>query len=399
MKPKLHIKSCTVTSALGHGLQAHQQALSQQRTGLRHCDFDDVTLETWIGRVDGIEQISTGNELADYDCRNNRLALMGLQQDNFLSDVAASRSRHGQSRIGVFIGTSTSGVLQTEHAYAQRDANGHLPADYKYRTTHNLYAVADYVQQVLKLKGPAHVISTACSSSAKVFATAYRYMHAGLCDAALVGGVDSLCQMTLYGFNALQLISPQLCCPADINRNGINIGEAAGFALLEWADDDSDICLLGYGESSDAYHMSSPHPQGAGALLAMEQALTSADLTKDDIDYINLHGTATPANDIAEDHAVYNLFQGKVPCSSTKGFTGHTLGAAGILEAAISYIAVKENLLPVSLNTQQLDTEIRSNIILSASSLPQSYNINTVMSNSFGFGGNNSSLVIGRLKC
>jgi 3-oxoacyl-[acyl-carrier-protein] synthase-1 len=392
VKRKLHIRACTTTSAIGRGLDAHYQALSYNQGGLHACDFDDVDLQTWIGRVEGLEDEPITGVLSDYDCRNNRLAQAGLNQDNFLFVVADAVERYGKQRIGVFIGTSTSGVQQTELAYRGRDADGCLPDNFIYQTTQNIFSVADYCQKVMGLEGVAHVISTACSSSAKVFATAYRFMKAGLCDAAIVGGVDSLCQMTLYGFNALQLVSSNPCRPADKDRDGINIGEAAGFALLEWADADSDICLLGYGESSDAYHMSSPHPEGEGAYIAMQQALGRAGLDASAVDYINLHGTATPANDRSEDKAVFHLFNGETACSSTKGFTGHTLGAAGILEAAFAVIAVKNNLVPASLNTRTIDEDIRSSIVLQ----PQRQTVNRVMSNSFGFGGSNACLIIGR---
>ena len=389
---KLHIRACTATSALGRGMTAHRDALLQQRGGLRQCDFDGVDLDTWIGRVDGLESEPVKGALAEYDCRNNRLALAGLEQDDFLRVVADAVKQYGHRRIGIFIGTSTSGIQQTELAYAQQDIEGHLPSNYFYQQTQNIFSCADYVQKVLQLEGPAQVVSTACSSSAKVFATAHRYMSAGLCDAAIVGGVDSLCQMTLYGFNALQLVSAQPCRPADQHRDGINIGEAAGFALLEWADNHSNVCLLGYGESSDAYHMSSPHPQGKGALLAMQQALERAELDAGQIDYLNLHGTATPANDASEEQAVFKLFKGQVPCSSTKGYSGHTLGAAGILEVALSCLAIEEGVLPASLNTQQVDKNIHSRIVTTV----QKAKVNNVMTNSFGFGGSNASLIIGR---
>ena len=393
MNRKLQISARTVVSALGRGVSAHVNALAEGRSGLRACDFPAVDMETWIGRVDGLEGSPIEGALADYDCRNNRLGMAALEQDGFMDAVDQARTRYGASRIGVFLGTSTSGVLQTEEAYARANPEtGDLPDDYIYRTTQNIYSIASFTRALLQLEGPALVVSTACSSSAKVFATAWRHMQAGLCDAAVVGGVDSLCRMTLYGFNALQLVSSKPCRPADQDRDGINIGEAGGYALLEWADDDSDICLLGYGESSDAYHMSSPHPEGRGAALAMQQALQSASLKPEDIDYINLHGTATPANDRSEDRGLMQVFGGKVPCSSTKGFTGHTLGAAGILEAIIACIAIEEGLMPPSVNTKALDEEIHSPVILS----PQRQAINRVLSNSFGFGGSNASLVIGR---
>lgn len=393
MNKNLRISAYTVTSGVGVGVQRHREALAMGKTGLRACDFEGVGLQTYIGRVDGVEDIRIEGEQADYDCRNNRLALLGLRQDGFMDAVHEAKQQYGAARIGVFLGTSTSGILSTELAYARRDpVTGALPSDFNYQTTQNVYSLGDYVRRELGLDGPTQVISTACSSSAKVFAAAHRHMLAGLCDVAVVGGVDSLCQMTLYGFNSLQLVSEHPCRPADKDRDGINIGEAAGFALVEWAGDGDDLCVLGYGESSDAHHISSPHPEGKGAALAMTQALDMAGLKATDIDYINLHGTATPANDASEDRGVMSVFGSSTPCSSTKGFTGHTLGAAGIVEAAFSCIAVEESLIPPSLNTQTVDDAIKSGIVLE----PLSHPVNRVLSNSFGFGGSNASLVIGR---
>lgn len=392
MNRRLQISAHTLVSALGRGGAAHYQALKNSQGGLRVCDLDGVELDTWIGRVDGLEDVSIESTLAEFDCRNNRLGQLCLEQDGFIEQVELARSRYGDHRIGVFMGTSTSGVQQTEMAYAARDVDsGALPADFNYRGTHNMFSITDFTRQYLGLNGPAMVVSTACSSSAKVFANAWRYMRAGLCDAAIVGGVDTLCRMTLYGFNALQLVSQQPCRPADQHRDGINIGEAAGYALLEWEQDEPVISLLGYGESSDAYHMSSPHPEGMGAAMAMRQALEMSDLKASEIDYINLHGTATPANDLSEDRALMNVFEGRVPCSSTKGFTGHTLGAAGILEAVFSCIAIEQGLMPASLNTHVVDEAIHSPILLES----REQDIRRVMSNSFGFGGSNASLILG----
>jgi 3-oxoacyl-[acyl-carrier-protein] synthase I len=389
---KLQFSAYTVVSAIGRGVADHARALRAGEGGLRACDFDGVAIDTWIGRVSGLEDEAIAGALSDYDCRNNRLGMAGLEQDGFMDAVAEARTRYGSRRIGVFMGTSTSGIQQTEQAYAHRDTeSGALPGDFNYRTTHNMFSIADFTRQVLGLDGPALVVSTACSSSAKVFASAWRAMQAGLCDAAVVGGVDSLCAMTLYGFNALQLVSEKPCCPADRDRDGINIGEAAGFALLEWAGPEPRVSLLGYGESSDAYHMSSPHPEGAGAALAMRWALESAGLETSAIDYINLHGTATPANDLSEDRALMQVFGGGVPCSSTKGFTGHTLGAAGIVEAVFSCIGLEQGLMPRSLNTVHVDKAIHSPILVEG----REQAIRHVMSNSFGFGGSNASLVIG----
>jgi 3-oxoacyl-[acyl-carrier-protein] synthase-1 len=334
--------------------------------------------------------------MAAADCRNNRLAQLALAQDGFLDAVARARSRYGAHRVGLCLGTSTSGLLHTELAYRHRDAStGALPRAFDYAATQNSFSLGRFVQAQLELEGPAVVTSTACSSSAKVFGSAARMMAAGLCDAAVVGGADSLCLTTLYGFASLELLSNAPCRPFDSDRNGISIGEGAGFALLERGQAEEPagtLQLLGVGESSDAHHMSTPHPEGAGARAAMQRALSSAALAARDIDYINLHGTATRSNDAAEDRAVYDLFGTSAACSSTKGATGHLLGAAGIAEAIICWLAMREQFMPGSANTQRVDPSLRVRYLLdNGKQAPM-----RVMSNSFGFGGSNCSLVFGR---
>jgi 3-oxoacyl-[acyl-carrier-protein] synthase-1 len=392
----LWLSHFTATSSIGRGLPQTLASLRERRGGLLPCAFDTVDLPTYVGEVVGLDAVQLPAQLAAFDCRNNRLAYLGLMQDGFTDAVAAAARRHGAHRVGVFLGTSTSGILQTELAYRRRDpVSGALPADFMYAATHNTFSVADFTRHYFGLSGPAVVVSSACSSSAKVFASARRMMAAGLIDAAVVGGVDSLCLTTLYGFNSLGLISTQACRPFDVARDGISIGEAAAFALLENAPeqlDDDAVLLLGIGESSDAHHMSSPHPEGLGARMAMQDALKTAHLEATDIDYINLHGTATPSNDAAETRAVSAVFGSDTPCSSTKGATGHTLGAAGGLEAVICALALQHGLLPGGLNTEQLDPALPLNYLLDNRAQPA----RRVLSNSFGFGGTNCSLVFGR---
>jgi 3-oxoacyl-[acyl-carrier-protein] synthase-1 len=392
----LWISHFTATSAIGRGLPQTLAALRQRRGGLVPCAFDTVDLPTFIGEVSGVDAVQLPAELSAFDCRNNRLAFLGLMQDGFADAVAAAARKHGARRVGIFLGTSTSGILQTELAYRRRDpVDGALPADFVYATTHNPFSVADFVRHYFGLAGPAVVVSSACSSSAKVFASARRMMAAGLIDAAVVGGVDSLCLTTLYGFNSLGLMSSQACRPFDAARDGISIGEAAAFALLERVPEHlgkNAVLLLGVGESSDAHHMSSPHPEGLGARIAMQHALETAQLDAADVDYINLHGTATPSNDLAETKAVAAVFGSSTPCSSTKGATGHTLGAAGGLEAAICALALQNDLLPGGLNTQELDPLLPLNYLLENREQPA----RRVLSNSFGFGGTNCSLIFGR---
>ncbi len=392
----LVITHLTLANSLGLGAAATLDALRSRRSGLAPCAFEDVDLDTYIAKVGALESHRVRSDLSAYDCRNNRLAQLCLEQDGFAQAVVQAKVRYGAARIGVFLGTSTSGILQTELAYRHLDPHtGALPADFHYAETQNSYSLANFVTHYLGLTGPSFVVSSACSSSAKVFANAERMMAAGVCDAAVVGGVDSLCLSTLYGFNSLGLVSRAPCRPYDAERDGISIGEGAGFVLLERAaaaNAAHAIRLLGVGESSDAYHMSTPHPEGLGAKLAMQRALASAGLQADQIDYINLHGTATKSNDASEGKAVADVFGNRVPCSSTKGWTGHLLGAAGITEAVIAMLAIEHGFIPGSLNTQHLDPAI-----------PLDYRIENgvarvarVLSNSFGFGGSNCSLVLGR---
>jgi 3-oxoacyl-[acyl-carrier-protein] synthase I len=395
MTPLL-LKAYTATSALGRGRQATLRALSAGATGLRPCRFESVTLDTCVGEVAGLDGVQLPGQLAQFECRNNRLALLALEQDEFSVAVERSAARFGRDRVGVFLGTSTSGILETELAYRRRDPqSGALPTDFRYAGAHNTFSVAAFVQRALALTGPAVVISCACSSSAKVFASARRAIAAGVIDSAVVGGVDSLCLTTLYGFHSLQLVARTPCRPFDARRDGISIGEAAAFALLEPATGDEPetaVLLLGTGESSDAHHMSSPPPDGRGARSAMLQALASAGLQASEIDYLNLHGTGTPSNDEAEARAVASALAGAVPASSTKGATGHTLGAAGALEAVICALALDHQLIPGGVNTEQLDPQLAVNYVLSS----RGARVRCVMSNSFGFGGSNCSLILGR---
>lgn len=393
MQP-LAFRSLAIASSLGQGLEETTAALVERRSGLTPCDFETAQIDTWIGRIADDRLAPLREDLARFDCRNNRIAQLAIRQDGFEQAVEDARARHGARRIGVFLGTSTSGILQTELAYRRRDpATGALPDDLLYATTHNNYSLADFVRAYFDLHGPSVVVSTACSSSAKVFGNAARAIAAGLCDAAIVGGTDSLCLTTLYGFGSLQLLASGPCRPFDTGRDGISIGEGAGFILLEPARPGAGdaTALLGVGESSDAHHMSSPHPDGAGARLAMSAALRSAGLDARDIDYINLHGTGTRTNDPAEDKAVHALFGDDTACSSTKGWTGHTLGACGALAAIICAIAIRRGFMPGSVNTRTLDPAIRARYLIENAPVPP----RTVMTNAFGFGGTNCSLVIG----
>ncbi|MHB1542835.1 MAG: beta-ketoacyl-[acyl-carrier-protein] synthase family protein [Steroidobacteraceae bacterium] len=394
MRP-LALSHFTATSAIGRGLEAMLAALRARRGALAPCAFETVALETCIGEVPQVDAVRLPAPLARFECRNNRLAQLALAQDGFIAAVKTCAARYGPHRIGVFLGTSTSGTLQTELAYRRREPDGALPQDFLYASTHNPFSLGDFVRRSLALAGPAAVVSTACSSSAKVFGSAARLIEAGVIDAAVVGGVDSLCLTTLYGFHALQLVAPGPCRPFDVARDGISIGEAAAFALLEPLPADAPpgtVRLTGIGESSDAYHMSSPHPDGLGARAAMLGALAEAGRRPEDIDYINLHGTGTPSNDAAEARAVASLFGTRVPVSSTKGATGHTLGAAGALEAVICALALRHALAPAGINTTTPDPALAVDYLTDN----RAQDLTCVLSNSFGFGGSNCSLLLER---
>jgi len=389
----LIITASSMVNALGRGKAATLSALKNNQSGLRLSK--NLDFSTWLGQVDGVDDYPLEDDLSIFSCRNNQLAKLTLDIDGFRDAVNQAKEKYGADRIGVFLGSSTSGSEETEKAYLKRDENGDLPADYDFMHTHNFTSLLDYTQQSLGLTGVGHVISTACSSSAKVFAAAHRHIESGFCDAAIVGGVDTITQVSLYGFHSLQLTSAEPCRPCDENRDGISIGEAAGFALLEQttSDSNSQVVLKGFGESSDAYHMSSPHPEGRGAADAMQQALNNASLAASDISYINLHGTATPANDAAEGKAITHVFDTQTPCSSTKGWTGHTLGAAGITEALICMLILEYQFLPANLNVNDLDSSLQIHVLLE--NLKPKQMINNVITNSFGFGGSNCSLILG----
>jgi 3-oxoacyl-[acyl-carrier-protein] synthase-1 len=395
MKP-LVLSQFTATSCIGSGVAATLASLVGQRSGLKPCDFETVKIDTHIGEVAGVDAQRLPENLKIFDCRNNRLAELALRQDGFLDAIEAAAAFWGRRRVGVFIGTSTAGIMQTELAYRARDPkSGALPSSFEYGTTHNSFSVADYLRRRCRLEGPAVAVSSACASSAKVFGAARRMIEAGMIDAALVGGTDSLCLTTLYGFHSLQLSSPAPCRPFDVARDGISIGEAGAFALLEGVSEraaSDSVLLYGVGESSDAYHMSAPHPEGLGAKRAMLAALASASLDAGDIDYINLHGTGTPSNDRSESQAVTSIFGPTTPCSSTKGATGHTLGAAGALEAVISALAIRNGLMPGGVQTNRVDPTLTAHYIKENRRAP----VRRVLSNSFGFGGTNCSLIFGR---
>ncbi len=405
--PPLAIRNHTATTAVGRGRAAQLDALRARRSGLRRNDLgpartDGSLLSTWIGRVEGLEQAALPEALAAWECRNNRLAWLALQQDGLLEQARALGEHLGAERVAVVVGTSTSSIGATEEAYTRlEDAPGggkRFPEDLRRPIVHTPHSPGRFVQAATGLRGPCITVATACSSSAKVFAQAARLIASGQADAALVGGVDTLCGSVLYGFNSLGLVSEDPCRPFDARRNGLSLGEAGGFALLErTAPGEAGLQLCGYGESSDAHHMSAPHPEGLGAQLCMSDALARAGIDAAQLDYLNLHGTATPANDAVEARAVAALFPvapdgDGLHASSTKGWTGHTLGAAGIVESVFALLALEHGLLPGILGSDVPDAANGPQIRFDNAQREVRY----AMNNSFGFGGNNCSLVFGR---
>ncbi|NMH60660.1 beta-ketoacyl-ACP synthase [Alteromonas ponticola] len=379
-------------SAAGVNLTELRASLQHHRSGLRKNDLPGSTLDTWIGRV---AQIDAVTDLKLWQSRNNALAALGLEQGTLKQTLAGLVKQYGTARIGIVMGSSTSSIDRTETAYTDLDENGALKPAFQQRLVHNPHAPSLFVAHYTGIEGPSLTINTACSSSAKVFATGARWLEFGIVDAVLVGGVDTLCLSVLHGFNSLQLLSTNPCKPFDQHRDGINLGEASGFAILQRGGENANgvgIKLAGYGESSDAYHMSHPHPEGLGARLSMTQALERAGLEANAIDYVNLHGTSSRANDLIEGRLISDLFPKTTQCSSTKGWMGHTLGAAGITEAIITMDTLRTQQIPGSKNLETLDEALDFSI--QAAHLQKS--CQHVMTNSFGFGGNNCTLLFSK---
>ncbi|WLT06183.1 beta-ketoacyl-[acyl-carrier-protein] synthase family protein [Gilliamella apis] len=348
--------------------------------------------KTWLGKVtDDLPSIP--EHLVQYSTRNNQLLYAAYLQ--IKQPIQQAIEKYGAKRIAVIMGTSTSGIHEGDNNIKYYLKTQHCQPNFYYHQQ-ELGDPSRFLTELLNLKGPSYSISTACTSSAKSVMSGQRLIELGLVDAAIVGGADSLSRMPLNGFNALEALSDNPCMPFAQDRNGINIGEASGIILLT-KEESSDIVLLGTGESSDAYHISSPHPEGFGAQAAMEMALHNANLTPDQIGYLNLHGTATILNDQAESKAVYRLFNQNLPyCSSTKHLTGHTLGSAAITELAISYLLLNQNIyLPQQdFSTSPYDKNLDKINIVTEKMMLQTP---IIMSNSFAFGGNNASLIIGKV--
>ncbi len=379
-------------SAAGDDVEALWSRLETNRSALKPIELFELPFETVVGEITTpLPEIRPS--LREYDCRNARAALKALNQGDFRAAVEQAAARFGKSRVSVVLGTSTSGIYDSEAAYVHFLEHGTMPADFNFMKRHAAQATAEFLRRELGLTGPCYAISTACSSSAKALAAAQGLLSEGFCDAVLAAGVDTLCRLTLRGFHSLELISPQPCRPMDARRCGINIGEAAAMLLLERVGEGNAHRprLLAVGETSDAHHMSAPHPEGAGAAAAMRAALHMAGLETGQVDYINLHATASPLNDLAEAKAVAAVFASPPPCGGVKGLLGHTLGAAGAVEAIVSLLALERGLLPGTCGLEEIDPQCRIPVL--AAPRPGVFPRH-VLSNAFGFGGNNASVLL-----
>jgi 3-oxoacyl-[acyl-carrier-protein] synthase I len=381
------ITAHTLVCAAGVGNEALSRALFDQRSALSAGEAP----ASWWGRVDDADAAT--DMPAAWDSRATRLAMRGLQADGFDAAVAAAASRCGAARVGLALGTSASTIAVSEAAYCQ----GHFDAPQANEALNTLHGVTHFVQQQLGLQGPALTVSTACSSSAKVFAVAERWLRLRLVDAVVVAGVDALSNSLVYGFNALGLMADAPCRPFDAQRAGISLGEAAGFALLQRIEDAPGAPRLrGWGEANDAHHMSSPHPEGLGAERALTDALARAGVHAQEIDYINLHGTASARNDEVEAALVARHFAAPTHASATKGVTGHTMGAAGIVESLVCLHALQHGHCPGSANTQAGDAALPAAFHEVFQIDASHKDVRLVANFSFGFGGNNSVLIFER---
>ena len=402
-KSNIEIKSFGIINALGSNQRQVLESLEEGRSvGMKPFNTSILDKQYHCGVVES-ELPEIPEKFSQFNCRNNQLAAAALQQID--EDIHTAKQQFGKSRVGVVMGTSTSGIKEAEVALKEKSQSGELPSEFSYKMQ-EIGALAEFVSGWLDVTGPSYAISTACSSSGKVFSAAARLLDSNICDAVVVGGADSLCDLTLGGFDSLEAISEQPTNPFSVNRSGINIGEAAAVFLLtkkrvgesseESIDNQPSIQLLGVGESSDAHHMSAPEPNGEGAMACMQAAMDDAGLLPTQIDYLNLHGTGTKLNDSMEAKAVHSIFGEQLKCSSTKPMTGHTLGAAGATEVALCCLILKHasnKIAPIHLFDGKLDPELSKIDLISNIYFDRP--ITTAMSNSFAFGGNNVSVIVG----
>ncbi len=385
-----------VLSALGRGKRAVlENMIAGRRPGI--VSRDGILVDggaAYVGAVDGPLPM-VPERLAVYASRNTRMLIAAV--DEIRADVDAAIARFGPARIAVVMGTSTSGVEEGERALRQFEATGKLPAEFDFRQQ-EVGSVGEVLARYLELQGPAYTVSTACSSGAQALAAGRRLLRTGLADAVLAGGADSLCRLTVNGFDALSAMSANICNPFSRNRDGTTIAEGAAVFLMQ--REESDIALYGVGASSDAYSMTAPEPEGVGAEQAMRQALADAGLTQDAVDYIQLHGSGTEQNDAMESKAVIRLFGEEVPCSSSKGQVGHTLGAAGAIGAAHCWLTAHQlnesRALPPNVWDGEAEEGLLGRSLVQAGQTLDGNARGIFMSNAFAFGGSNMSLVLGR---
>jgi 3-oxoacyl-[acyl-carrier-protein] synthase-1 len=388
------VRARSVACPTGVGVAALRTALQAGTPALEPNGFTATELPAWIGRVSGLESVALPAPLRRWDCRATRLAWRGLEADGFIATAQAAVARHGAARVGLVLGTSASTIGVSESAYRALETDGGFPPALRNEALNNLHAVTAFVQAALGIEGPAATVSTACSSSAKAFAQAERWLRLGLVDAVIAGGVDALCESTLFGFAALQLLSPEPCVPFGAARRGISIGEAAVLVLLERGP--GPLLLLGHGESNDAFHMSSPHPQGLGAERALDAALARAGLAAEAIELVHLHGTATPLNDAVEAALVARRLRPGVHACASKGLTGHTMGAAGALGALVALQALEDGLCAGSAPGAAADPALGPTFAAQWQAQARERPVRVAATHAFGFGGNNAVLIFGR---
>ena len=386
MPTQIPVTAWSLCNALGATTARVLENLRAGKSGLLPSPIE-LPFETFCGAVpDPLDAVPAC--LAAWDTRQLRIGLRVLEE--LRPAVEAAARRWGKGRVAIILGTSTGGIAGTEEAYAAWRRGGSLPAAFDWDRQHSMAALLEVFRAETGLRGPGFVVSTACSSSGKVFASAHRLIDAGACDAALVGGVDTLCQTTLRGFHSLEVLARGACRPFSTERRGISIGEGGALALLE-REGSAAAALLGEGETSDAHHMTAPSPDGAGARAAMAEALERAGVQPEEVDHVNAHGTGTQLNDAAEAKAIRSLLGERVPVASTKGYTGHMLGAAGATEAIFSVAAIEQGFIPASLGAAPLDPDLGIHVALER----LDRRCRVVMSNSLAFGGNNLSVVFG----
>jgi 3-oxoacyl-[acyl-carrier-protein] synthase-1 len=400
------LRAASLVSAAGDGLGALAELVRSDRSALAPNTLrpagEAEPLRCWTGEAAGLDSTVLPAELRHWDCRATRLAWRGLQADAMHEAVAGAIRRHGAARVGLVLATSAATIAVSEQAYRQLAGGGGFPAAVRRPELNTPHALALFVAAATGLEGPSVTVSTACSSSAKALAMAERWLRLGLADAVLVGGVDALCASVLYGFHALGLISAEPCRPFDARRDGISVGEAAGFVLVERGRD-APLLLCGYGEANDAHHMSAPHPQGLGAEAALDDALARAGLVDTaGIGFVSLHGTATPHNDAVEAALVARRYAADVHAAAGKGAIGHTMGAAGLAGAALAWLALghgagaEGGVLAGSPGHAEPDPALDPRFAAQLARSSRPGRVRLAASHAFGFGGNNVVLLFGR---